>query len=195
MLTDILKIIIAQFGLHRDFLLKVMPKNSVCAEIGVYKGDFSKKILDVLNPQKLHLIDPWRYESAEIYKESLYGGRSGSQVAMDKIFEDVKKRFEPDIIAGRVVLHRKSSHEASLDFPDNYFDWIYIDANHQYEFVKKDMEMYFNKIKKGGFIAGDDYADGGWWQGGVKKAVDELIGSGTVEKIIIKNRQFILQKI
>lgn len=42
---------------RRDFLLKQMPKNSICAEVGVYKGKLSERILKLTNPKKLVLID------------------------------------------------------------------------------------------------------------------------------------------
>jgi len=41
-----------------DMLYRVKP-NSVIAELGVYKGDFSQQILDSCQPQKLVLIDMW----------------------------------------------------------------------------------------------------------------------------------------
>jgi hypothetical protein len=40
---------------RRPFLLEMLPKNSVGAEIGVWKGDFSDRILKALNPKQLHL--------------------------------------------------------------------------------------------------------------------------------------------
>ena len=178
----------------RHVLLRKMPKNSVCAEIGVYKGDFSKKILSIVNPKKLHLIDPWQYESEEVYKTAWYGGGAGSQRNMDDVYQEVVDRFKVDIESGKIVMQRKSSESAIKDIPDNYFDWIYIDANHQYEFAKKDLELYYNKVKKQGFITGDDYTEGGWWQGGVKKAVDEFIQKELVRKRKILGTQFILQK-
>ncbi len=55
-------------------LLHSMPKQSVCAEIGVYKGDFSSRIIDIVNPTKLYLIDPWQFHEEAEYKNSLYGG-------------------------------------------------------------------------------------------------------------------------
>jgi hypothetical protein len=81
-------------GYERDYLLKAMPKNSIAAEIGVYKGEFSVRILKIVKPQKLYLIDPWKYEVDEIYQKSLYGGESGkSQENMDKIYETVLQHF------------------------------------------------------------------------------------------------------
>ena len=45
--------------ISRDFLLEKMPKNSICAEIGVLRGDFSERILRIVKPKKLYLIDTW----------------------------------------------------------------------------------------------------------------------------------------
>jgi len=179
----------------RDFLLELMPKNSICAEIGVWKGEFSKKILQIVQPKELHLIDPWKFESEQIYNNAWYGRKIGSQDAIDQIYNFVTKQFRQEVENNQVFIHRNLSTTAGNSFSDNYFDWVYIDGNHLYEFVKKDLELFYRKVKKGGYICGDDYEEGGWWKGGVKKAVDEFLQKGTVKQIKIKNKQFILEKI
>jgi predicted O-methyltransferase YrrM len=94
-----------------------------------------------------------------------------------------------------VEIHRDASAACSSRFPDNYFDWIYIDGNHLYEFVKQDLESYFPKIKSGGIVAGDDYGRSNRWdKDGVKRAVDEAINTGLYEKIVIDKNQFLLKK-
>ena len=75
------------------------------------------------------------------------------------------------------------------------FRSVYIDGNHLYDFVKKDLNLCYSKVKPGGLITGDDYSEGGWSSGGVKRAVDEFINTGLVKLIQIKNKQFILQKL
>ena len=171
----------------RTFLLKAMSKNSICAEIGTYNGNFARKILYFTNPQKLHLIDPW--------VDSWHDG-AAYQDKMNNRYQNVLKRFNREINLGKVAIHRGYSHEVCNNFEDNYFDWIYIDGNHQYEFVKKDLELYYPKIKMGGFITGDDYyGKGHWWQDDVKKAVDEFIATKLVKLIMIKNGQFLLEKV
>jgi hypothetical protein len=179
----------------RDCILIRVPRDSVCAEVGVYKGDFSERILRIVHPKKLHLIDPWKFEPGPAYEDSWYGGPVGeSQSHMDGIYDSVMCRFSVPIRSGMVEVHRSSSADCSSLFPDNYFDWIYIDGNHRYEFVKQDIQAYLPKIKAGGLIAGDDYGNRGWWQDGVTKAVDEIMRSGKLERVLIKNQQFLFRK-
>jgi hypothetical protein len=177
----------------REWLLHRLAKRAVCAEIGVYQGRFSELILRITRPEKLHLIDPWKYESDPAYERSFMGRLKGqSQERMDAMYETVVKVFK----SKRVDIHRAASSACSSLFPDNYFDWIYIDGNHQYEFVKQDLESYFPKVKKGGSIAGDDYDRGPshWSKDGVKRAVDEFVSKGFCQKIVIEKHQFLLKK-
>lgn len=178
----------------RACVLNHIPKHSVCAEIGVYRGDFSQLILR-REPKKLHLIDPWKFEEDPAYAGSFYGGTLGkNQAKMESVYQSVLCRFRSEIRSEVVEVHRSSSAKSSVRFPDSYFDWIYIDGNHQYEFVKADLEMFLPKVKPRGLVAGDDYDTSGWWQDGVTKAVDEAIASGRVDQVLIENHQFLLRK-
>lgn len=148
-----------------EHLRKLVEFGSVCAEIGVYKGDFAAQIIDVIQPAEIHLIDPWRHEPT--YGSDCWYGSLSSQEEMDSIYQGVLKRFPT------AAIHRLRSEEAAGLFSDRYFDWVYIDGNHLYEFVKKDLELYSWKVKK--MIIGDDYTLAGWWVDGVKKAVDDFV--------------------
>jgi hypothetical protein len=198
--TPIMRNVARVFSKQRDkeiraCVLSRIPKDAVCAEIGVFKGDFSARILEC-RPKKLHLIDPWKFETAPAYAGSWYGGKLGkNQSRMDAIYSSVLNRFRSEIRSGVVEVHRQASADSSLQFPDNYFDWIYIDGNHRYEFVKQDLEMFLPKIKVHGLIAGDDYDSPGWWQDGVTRAVDEAIANGRFEKLLIENHQFVIRKL
>jgi len=181
----------------KDFLLEILPKDSIGAEIGVHMGDFSARILKIVKPSKLHLIDPWKYENSETYSTALYGGKAkgGGQSELDARYEVVLRRFKSQIDLKKLEVHRGTSEGEGESFANEYFDWVYIDGNHLYEFIKKDLELYFKKLKVGGYLTGDDYTEGGWWKGGVKKAVDEFVTSYNVQSIEIRNGQFILKKI
>lgn len=78
-----------------------------------------------------------------------------------------------------ITFINKSSYEASKLFDDKYFDLIFIDANHNYEYVKEDILSWLPKLKNNGIISGHDYD----WVG-VRKAVDEIIKSAKIKNRI-----------
>lgn len=119
---------------NRMALLEQMPKNAVCAEIGIERGMFSEQILKITKPATLHLID---FSSSFI------------KMARDKFVTEIKD--------GRVITHNGMSHTEMARFPDKYFDWIYIDANHEYGHVKRDLEISRHKVKDDGWLVFNDY--------------------------------------
>ena len=135
----------------RRRLLGQMPKGGKAAEIGVWEGDFSALILELTDPAELHLIDPWLYQP-EFTNTGF--GRPRNKDRMDDMYRDVAAKFAGD---GRVKLHRAMSQEALESFPDGYFDWVYVDGNHNEPFVGQDLELSRRKVRPGGFIAGDDF--------------------------------------
>ena len=180
----------------RRFLLRILPRGSVGAEIGVWRGDFSARILRTVRPAKLHLIDPWTFMSDEAYRDAWYGGKlAADQEAMDTIHDGVVLRFAREIAAGVVEVHRSTSAEASSRFPDACFDWVYVDGNHLYEAVRADLELFDPKLKSDGLLAGDDYGLPGWWDDGVTRAVDDIVAAGGYEVVALASNQFVLRKL
>lgn len=173
----------------RDYLLCMLPKGSVCAEIGVHEGEFSRRIFDTVEPKRLHLIDPWKKG------EGLFGQQAArEQATLDRRYAKVEQMFAEELAASRVQIHRNLSSEIHDDFEDSYFDWIYIDGNHAYEYVKQDLELYYPKVKAGGYMAGDDYGIVGFWDNGVQRAVDEFVSRKPELTLQVKASQFIIQK-
>jgi hypothetical protein len=179
----------------RGWLLGLLPRGAVGAELGVWKGDFSARTLATVHPHTLHLVDPWHFEAGEEYTGAWYGGTlADGQDAMDAIHASVLDRFSDEIARGQVQIHRMPSADAAARFDDEQLDWVYVDGNHLYEYVRADLEAYLPKVRRGGYVTGDDYGDGGWWNGGVKRAVDEFVGSGACELVGIRGRQFVLRR-
>lgn len=113
---------------------------------------------------------------------------------MDARYKAVKKLFGREINKGRVVINRGYSSEVVEEFDDGYFDWIYMDSNPQYDFVKQDLELYYPKVKAGGFIAGDNYAMEGWWHNEAQKAVDEFVTQRNGLTLEVRDHQFMIKK-
>jgi predicted O-methyltransferase YrrM len=118
------------------------------AEVGVESGCHAVEFLtEWPEITACHLIDTW--EDEQIYKR-------------------VEKIMQP--WRDKVTLHRCSSIEGVTKFNDEYFDFIYIDADHRYEAVKFDIAYWYNKVKVRGVIAGHDYN-----LPGVQAAVTEIL--------------------
>ena len=115
-------------------MLDFIPKGGVCAEIGILKGDYSRYILDIVKPQKLYLID-----------------------IDPKSIKVARKRFEDEIEQNLVQVHKKDSSDYLSSMPNETFDWIYIDGDHSYEGVKRDLEAAHTKLKPDGLISLNDY--------------------------------------
>ena len=161
---------------NRRKLLGDMPKNGRCAEIGVWNGDFSTEILEFAKPKELTLIDPWGL-LAEGPSTDWNHRKHGSSDAMDTMFQHVSKKFEGE---DRVNICKGFSEDILNRYPDDYFDWVYIDGNHQYDFVKADVELCFRKVRHGGVIAGDDFL----WEREGRKHVREAVIDVLKEKNI-----------
>jgi len=119
-------------------------KPVIGAEIGVYMGVNAKSILQTLNVETLFLIDPYEpyiEQSMEVNKRPAY-----SFAVTNLSFFKHKIKW----VFGR-------SQDALQQFHDGFFDFVYIDGNHDYDFVKKDLEGYWSKIRKGGVIGGHDF--------------------------------------
>jgi len=124
---------------------KVMGKTDlVGVEIGVYLGENVERMFKFLSIKKLYLIDPY------ISYRTTYGQFNYGDVEFKKVRRNLAKFGE------RVVFIRKISENAVDDIPDN-LDFVYVDGNHDYEYVKRDIILYFPKIKQGGIIGGHDF--------------------------------------
>jgi hypothetical protein len=98
------------------------------AEIGVYKGDFSQQLLNLLNPACCYLID----------------------IDLDKLHPELR-------IDKRVRLLRGRSWEVLEEVSDSTLDYVYVDGDHSYEGVKNDLLITHRKTKPGGIIQFNDY--------------------------------------
>jgi hypothetical protein len=157
-----------------------LPKESKCVEIGVLDGDFSAQILDVLKPAELILIDPFitnedlNYGAEFQYLPTVY--------STEKQYENVLNRFRDEIFSGKITVYRQYSYQATCRFPNEYFDFIYIDASHLYEDVKRDLDDWLPKLKQNGLICGHDMVPSSTF--GVVKAVSEFYKEHNFELII-----------
>ena len=183
-----------------EFLKLISNKictNPICVEIGVYQGDFSKKIFDCLKPSKLFLIDPWEIGSDKNSPQTKYSGSLSNlhtAYSQNSDLKEVQSKFAHQIEDNSVVIKQGYSYDFVDEFPNEYFDFIYIDATHFYESVKADLNMYLPKLKKTGIIGGHDYTNTYHDDFGVVQAVDEFVLSHNLKWVCLsRETDFALQ--
>jgi len=138
-------------------------------EIGVAEGGFSFYLLDRW-PGTCYQIDPWIHLTEATYKDYC-NQDTEEQERRFKLVMDKSATYK-----GRSRVMRMFSDAAFILFPDSFFDFVYIDANHKLEFIREDIKLWWPKVKSGGIFAGHDYLDGVITSGdyGVKTAVNEF---------------------
>jgi predicted O-methyltransferase YrrM len=96
---------------------------------------------------KLYCIDPWEdYEEYHEYKNE-----------QPKIYETFMENIENSGKKDKIIIKRGYSNNEVPKFPDDFFDIIYIDGNHEPHYVMEDAVLSFRKLKKGGIMIFDDY--------------------------------------
>lgn len=173
-------------GTHLD-LQEVLEKNitdiKIGAEIGVAFGSNSYKLLSKFENLFLYSIDPYiEYSDSDLMSDNVKG-QNGNEV-----FEFVSNRLKSNF-ENRSKLVRSTSEFLLDNFEDETFDFIFIDGDHSYEGVKRDLQNTYKKVRKGGIICGDDYN----LIGGVNLAVDEFFQNEGLE-INIKNLVWWIEK-
>lgn len=163
-----------------EWIKLTAPNSLVGAEIGVCDGANARDILSNLPVQKIYLIDPYM-----LYKE--YGDIKTPLIHRIK----ANMILSMSEFTDKVLFVFKKSSEAAADIPSD-LDFVYIDGNHAYEFVKQDIENYWPKIKKGGVIGGHDYKNqicryAKKW--GVEKAVDEFAAANNLKLHTLVNKK------
>jgi Methyltransferase domain len=141
-------------------------------EIGVKRGLFSEVILRGWRGRKLISIDPW----LEAPRDEYVDVSNVRQAQHERFYDETLKRLS--VFGERSEIWRMTSAQGAARIEARQLDFVYLDARHDYDSVKEDLQLWFGKIRPGGVFAGHDYFDGLRPQGmfGVKSAVDEFFG-------------------
>uniref|UniRef100_Q07IR6 Class I SAM-dependent methyltransferase n=1 Tax=Rhodopseudomonas palustris (strain BisA53) TaxID=316055 RepID=Q07IR6_RHOP5 len=136
-----------RFCADRLVLIERLPRGGEIAEIGCLRGEFSRDILRIASPHRLHLFD----------------------IDFAPLADDVRQD-------ARVSLHEGASPASLAVIPDGTLDWAYIDADHSYAAVVRDAAAAARKVKPGGYLVFNDFAHVDPFMGryGVHRAVVEF---------------------
>lgn len=140
----------------RTALLHHLPKGGRVAEIGVYKGKFSRKILWRARPSSLVLVDAWDTQVERGHIPHIDEHDSQQFSALAKALPKKLKWYNPFCT---ITAHRSYSVPAAERYQDGEFDWIYIDADHSYDGTSGDLDAWGPKVREDGVILGHDFTN------------------------------------
>lgn len=156
----------------RRAMLSRMPKGGICAEVGVWKGDFTRMLLNQLQPEKLILIDPWQSFESRV---AAFDGQT-TEDEFEAIYEGVCRKYAAEITSGLVEVRRALSGAAFAEMEPESLQFVYLDGDHTYDGVAADLAAVHPLVRSGGIIMLDDYHRRGWWGDDVIRATNEFIG-------------------
>jgi hypothetical protein len=126
--------------------------SGICVEIGTWEGGFTDAILQRPQVVKVYCVDPYKHFENNEYPD---GMNLLTQEEFNSKFDITTNKLVSKF-GNKVSFIRETSVEACKQFEDESLDFVYIDGNHDYKCVLEDLKLWFPKVKKGGYVCGDD---------------------------------------
>jgi len=178
----------------RDYVAREAWKinASRIAEVGVFRGDTTRRFCQLDCVKEVYCIDPWsrtandiQYKGVSHFKKFEGEMVTSTQEELDNMYFNVVTTSSK-----KARILRMPSSVAARQFDDGYFDFVFLDAIHFYDYVREDIDLWLPKIRAGGMFAGDDYGLVKFNEidGGVKRAVDETFGDRVCFPMQLKDR-------
>lgn len=147
-----------------------LGQHSIGAEIGVSAGGFGELLLP--HCQLLFLVDPWCSPARQAVR-------------------DEEARFVADVYKNdsNVIIARERSDQFIPKLSDNSVDFFYLDGCHRYETVIMDLTTGYQKLKRGGYITGDDFS----WET-IQLALTHFSEATGVEHTRLQSDQWVVRK-
>jgi len=132
-----------------DAFISVVEKQigtpSIGCEVGVCRAELSLRLFEKFDDLTLYMVDPYLGLRQAGWKQK---DMNGAMV----IAQNNTVKF-----ANRRVLFVCTSLQASCVVQDESLDFVFIDADHGYEYVKEDINAWYPKVRNGGLVSGHDY--------------------------------------
>lgn len=138
-----------------DKAVEMAPFNSTFVEVGAWFGKSTNHLATKIRESKKNIkfttIDTWKGTDDEELHQNIVGAFSG-----DIFYEFIDNTVHSNNYASFDMI-KDSSKNAANQFANNSIDFIMIDAGHSYDALIDDLNIWYNKVKPGGLITGDDY--------------------------------------
>lgn len=130
------------------YMAEAIKPNGIGVEVGVFDGDFALESAAIWKSvSEYHLVDVWDDFNLLVNPDDIFR-HSISQAYQNVLEKCNQKPF---------VIHRMDSLSAVKAFADKSLDWVYLDGNHTFDNVTKELDAYWPKVSEGGIFCGHDY--------------------------------------
>lgn len=174
-----------------QWLAKTAADKKIIVEIGSWKGRSTKALTTC--PGIIYAVDHWMGSAGDAtYPEAQKIGQSA-------MFDIFRANLSEEIASGKVVPVMADSEEALgkvlAILGSEKADMVFIDADHKYDSIRKDIQLWRQILSDTGVLCGHDYQQGA---PGVKRAVHELvpafkIGHGSIW--CVRNNESLCMKV
>jgi len=178
-LTDYPELDYFTYSMFYSYLANKLKNGDTFVEIGSWLGQSAIYMADKIKQRKitikLYTIDIFDDFNPIGIKmvESMPGDNSHwMEIAKEnKVYETFLENIEP--YKDQIISIKGNSQEVYKQFDDESIDVIFFDGDHDKEGFKKDIELWYPKVKYGGIFSGHDYI---WGGNGVKSTIDAFSG-------------------
>jgi len=122
--------------------------NGVMVEVGSFKGQSAIIFAQSGKFDTIYCVDDWNKNFKVVINNKV--------VKNDMV--EVEQTFDKETSVYPQIIKKKMTSEMASKVIDFQVDFVYIDAMHDYNSVRQDIELWLPKVKQGGYIAGHDYS-------------------------------------
>ena len=145
-----------------------VPNLGTIVEVGSWLGKSTTAIVSGAKTKNIIVVDKWEGSISDNKGDYFFDGSGIPKNKDEAILIFLRNIKRTEFVPTMIV---EDSWKAAERIPDNYIDFLFIDADHSYESVKKDISAWYPKVKSGGIVSGHDWNT----KGGVRPAVIECI--------------------
>jgi hypothetical protein len=153
-----------------DHAIARASSGAVFVEVGAYLGRSTTYLASAIKRSgkkiRLYVVDLWDGWFYDDYRQQT--PMPESQDVFWHFMRNVRGAGVDDVLCPL----KMPSEKAATLFEDGTLDFVYVDADHGYEAVRRDLASWFPKVKRCGIFAGHDYVNNDF--PGVRRAVDEF---------------------
>jgi glycosyltransferase involved in cell wall biosynthesis len=138
-----------------DEVVEKAGNDDVFVEVGAWFGKSTNYLATKIRESKKNIkfttVDTWKGTDDEDIHQTIVGAFNGD------IFYEFVDNTTLTNNYDNITMIKDTSKNAANQFANGSIDYIMLDAGHSYDALKDDLNVWYNKVKPGGIVSGDDY--------------------------------------